>query len=136
VPSASFVPCIEQLPAGWAVPSFRIQRGVTEFSLLSDRDPGHAVQVRLGPTCDLAGATPTTPRAPGVRSYLHLSSIDPRYVGTLYDVFPGGCVTYRFDLQRGPHIAVIQEFEQAVALMSRHQLRLLLHQKLGLGLDP
>jgi hypothetical protein len=71
-----------------------------------------------------------------VRSYLRLSSIDPRYAGSLYDLFPGGCVSYAFDLPRGPHIAVIQEFEQAVALISRHQLRLQLHQKLGLDLDP
>jgi hypothetical protein len=113
-----------------------VQRGFTEFALLSDRAAGHAVQVRLAPTCDLAGATPTTSRTAGVRSSLHLTSIDPRYAGTLYDVFPGGCVSYRFDLQRGPHIAVIQEFEQALALMSRHQLRLQLHQKLGLDLGP
>jgi hypothetical protein len=114
----------------------QIHRGGTNFSLLSDRAAGHAVRVRLSPSCDLAGATPTDPRASGVRSYLQLTSINPRYAGTLYDVFPGGCVSYRFDLQRGLHISLIQDFESAVVLTSRHQLRLQLHQKLGLDLDP
>src|SRR5262249_8723523 len=79
VPGASFVPCIQQLPAGWAVHSLQIQRGGTDYSLLSDRAAGHAVRVRLASACDLAGATPTDRRAPGVRSYLHLTSINPRY---------------------------------------------------------
>jgi hypothetical protein len=136
VPTASFVPCLGQLPPGWAVSSLQVQRGVTDFLMQSDRASGHPVRVRLTMQCNLAGAVPTAPRAPGVRTYLRLRSIEPRYAGALYDEFPGGCVSYQFDVQRGPHIALIQDFESAVTLMSRQQLRLQLHQKFDLELDP
>ena len=135
VPGASFVPCLGQLPAGWSVESFSVGRGHTNFALLSDRAAGRAVAVRFQASCPLPGAVPTSSRGPGIRTYIRLDSIEPRYSGTLLDQFPGGCVTYRFDFQRGPHIPLVQDFENAVRLLSRHTLRLELHTKLGLELD-
>lgn len=135
VPSATFVPCLAQLPPGWSMESFSVQRGHTDFSLLSDRAAGRAVVVRFQATCPLAGAVPTTSRGPGIRTYIRLDSIDPRYSGTLLDQFAGGCVTYRFSFQRGSHIPLVQDFEDAVRLVSRHNLRLELRTKLGLELD-
>ncbi|HET9077000.1 MAG TPA: hypothetical protein VFN68_08705 [Acidimicrobiales bacterium] len=136
VPSAAYVPCVNDLPPGWSVPSFDVRRGSTQFALLSDRSQGHAVKVRLTGGCQTGRAEPTTSRGPGVQTFIRLSSIDPRYAGTLYDVFPGGCITYRFDLRRGPHIALMQEFEDSVMLMPRHQLQSELHTELGLQLQP
>ena len=135
VPGASFVPCLGQLPAGWSVESFSVDRGHTSFALLSDRAAGRAVAVRFQASCPLPGAVPTTSRGPGIRTYIRLDSIDPRYSGTLLDEFPGGCVTYHFDFQRGAHIPLVQDFENAVLLLPRHTLRLELHTKLGLELD-
>ena len=60
----------------------------------------------------------------------------PRFAGTLYDVFPGGCVSYQFDFGSGSQIALMEQFEQAVDLYPRQQLRLVLKQKLGVELDP
>ena len=45
-------------------------------------------------------------------------------------------MTYNFDFARGPHIALTEEFQASVALMSRAELRFGLHKKLGLDLDP
>jgi hypothetical protein len=135
VPTASFVPCIDQLPPGWSVPVFRVGRGQTAFSLLSDRAGGRSVAVRFDQTCQSTGSVPTTSRAPGVHTSVRIESIDPRYSGTLYDTFPGGCVAYEFDFKRGPHISLMEEFENTVHLVSRNSLRLQLHTKLGLQLD-
>jgi hypothetical protein len=135
VPSASFVPCIEQLASGWKSTSFKAVNGHSRFVLVPSAAGGGPVPVELLPGCDIAGAPPTTPRAPGVRTYRRLESITPRYRGTLYDVFPGGCVTYHFDFVRGPHIALTEDFETSVALMSRTELRFALHKNLGLTLD-
>jgi len=114
VPTAGYVPCVEELPAGWQVTEFGTARGGTDFSLLSDRADGRPVEVRLAPRCSVAGASPQPPRTAGARTYLRLRSITPRYAGTRVDVFPGGCVAYRFDFARGPHIALMDDLLAAV----------------------
>ncbi len=136
VPTASYVPCVVSLPVGWSSRVAVVRNGETQFSLLSDRAEGHAVQVRLTRWCSARKAVPVAARVPGVRSYLHLASIDPRYAGTAYDEFSGGCVTYSFDFERGPHIALVQEFQAAVSLVPRHELALRLRDQLGLELGP
>jgi len=136
VPSASYVPCIRALPPGWDTSGFDPTQDGTGFLLNSDRSPGRPVTVRLAATCDVRGASPSPSRAPGVLTYTRLDSISPRFAGTLYDVFPGGCVSYQFDFGSGSQIALMEQFEQAVDLYPRQQLRLVLKQKLGVELDP
>lgn len=136
VPSASYLPCLNGLPEGWRVTRFDVARGHTRMSLLSDRASGRAVRVELAGGCEVGMATPGTPRAAGVRSYTVLRSITGRYAGTLYDVFPGGCVSYRFDFDRGPHIALMEQLDGAVGLGPRRELRLALHDQFGVELDP
>jgi hypothetical protein len=136
VPQASFVPCIQQLASGWKSSSFKAVSGHARFVLVPSAVGGRPVPVQLVGGCSVSNAPPTTPRAPGVRTYRHLESIAPRYKGTLYDVFPGGCVTYDFDFARGPHIALTEDFQDSVGLMSRAELRFGLRKKLGLTLDP
>ena len=136
VPSASYVPCIRALPPGWDTSGFDPTQDGTGFLLNSDRSPGRPVTDRLAATCDVRGASPSPSRAPGVLTYTRLDSISPRFAGTLYDVFPGGCVSYQFDFGSGSQIALMEQFEQAVDLYPRQQLRLVLKQKLGVELDP
>lgn len=136
VPTASYVPCLAELPAGWSVTRFDAARGGTAFELLSDRADERPVTVRLGRRCSTANASPEPPRTAGGRTYLRLGSISPRYAGTLLDVFPGGCVTYRFDFARGPHLALMEELLASVDLLPRRQLRLELRRDLDLELDP
>jgi hypothetical protein len=105
VTGTAYVPCITQLPPGWSTSEFDPASGGTSFTLNSDRSPGRPVTVRLAAKCQTGGASPSPPRAPGVLSYTRLTSISPGFAGTLYDVFPGGCVSYQFDFTQGPHIA-------------------------------
>ena len=135
VSSSSYLPCIVELRAGWSARDFEPRSGRTRFALVSDRDPAHAVVVELAHSCDVRSASPTTPRADGVRTYLAVDSIAPRYAGTLSDVFPGGCVTYQFDFARGPHIALIDDFEHQIGLRSRRDLRLALHTEYRINLE-
>lgn len=136
VPSASYVPCIRQLPQGWTTSSFDPARGAMSFTLNSDRAPGRPVTVRLAAWCKPGAASSAPPRAPGVLTYTRLYSLSPRVTGRLYDVFPGGCVTYSFNFSLGQQISLMEEFEFAVGLYSRQQLRLILKQELGVELDP
>jgi hypothetical protein len=136
VASSSYVPCISELPQGWTSGQLHIRDGQTRFALHSDRSAGHPVRVQLDPTCAVGAAPPIAPRTPGGRTYLALRAIEPRYVGTMYDIFPGGCVSYRFDFERGVHIALMAQLQSAVGLVPRHQLSLEMRKQFGMRLDP
>lgn len=92
--------------------------------------------VRLTATCQTTDASPSPARAPGVFTYTRLSSISPRFADTLYDVFPGGCVSYSFDFASGSQIALMEQFQDPVGLYPRQQLKLVLKQERGVELDP
>jgi hypothetical protein len=134
VPSSSYVPCITELPEGWTSGQLQIRNGQTRFALHSDRSAGHPVQVQLDGSCPIGRATPIAPRTPGGRTYLSLRGIDPRYAGAMYDIFPGGCVRYRFDFERGTHIALMAQLQSMVGFLSRQQLRLAVRRQLGVRL--
>jgi hypothetical protein len=136
VPSASYLPCIRDLQPGWTTSGFDTAQDGTSFMLNSDRSPGQPVTVQLTPACRTSGASPSPARAPGVLTYTRLDSIRPRFAGRLYDVFPGGCVTYTFDFSKGSQIALMEQFKAAVGLYPRQQLRLALKQELGVELNP
>ena len=136
VPSASWVPCLGELPAGWRTTAFDARDGRTRLRLLSDRSGGRPVDVVLQARCDVDGATPVAPRAEGVRNYLRLRSVAPTYAGSAYDVFPGGCVRYEFAFPRGPHIPLLDELAGAVRLVPRRELRLDVSEEVGVELDP
>jgi hypothetical protein len=135
VPGAAYIPCIRQLPPGWSASAFDPARGRTRFTLTSDLAPTTPVVVQLAAACKIDGATPSSSRAAGVQTYTRLPSISPRLVGSLYDVFRGGCVSYSFSFDRQQY-ALIGQFESAIGLYSRQQLRLTLKRKLGVELDP
>jgi len=136
VPGAAYLPCLRDLQPGWTAVGFTPSQAGTSFLLDSDRSPGRPVTVRLTASCRITGASPSPARAPGVLTYTRLESIRPRFAGQLYDVFPGGCVTYTFDFSHGSQIALTEEFEAAVGLYPRQQLRLVLKRKLGVELNP
>ncbi|HET6795103.1 MAG TPA: hypothetical protein VFH45_11700, partial [Acidimicrobiales bacterium] len=136
VPSAAYVPCISGLAAGWSATGLRVTDGATRFDLVSDRDADHPVHVSLLPRCDTADATPIAPRAAGARSGIRLTSVSPRYAGTMTDVFAGGCLTYVFDFERGPHIPLMSEFASSVSLFPRQDLGVELRRIMGVTLGP
>ena len=133
VPTASYVPCVASMPAGWRSRDFRAESGEATFQLVSDR-ASQPVEVELRVSCRIGHTTPIAPRADGARTYVRLDSIAPQYAGTLYDVFPGGCVTYRFDFQQRrahPAHGGLPGFHR---LFSRHELRLRLERDTGVRL--
>ncbi len=136
VPTAGYLPCLLNLPPGWQSSDFRVEDGRTRARLSSDRAAGHPVIIELRSGCQVRSATPLPARTPGGRSYLQLRSTDPRYAGRLFDVFPGGCVSYEFDFERGPHIALMADLQAAVGFVARRQLRLDLRRRLGVELGP
>lgn len=136
VPTASRVPCVAEIPVGWNFDSLDVDSGLARFWLDSDRAGLRAAEIELVESCDTSGATAVDPEEDGAARYQRLSSLSPRFIGTTYDVFEGGCVVYRYELVHGPHIALYQELHEAVALFPRRALRDDLREDLGLDLDP
>jgi hypothetical protein len=128
VPTASQLPCVELLPAGWSVSDIFVRNGRVRFSLDSDRVGTRAVEVVLQQFCTL-GKAPKVTRVPsdhpGTRRYQEVISIQPgeRYQGAVYYLFPGGCVTYRLDFRSDEQARPLGEVTLALGFVAREALR-------------
>jgi hypothetical protein len=125
VPTASQLPCIELLPAGWSVSDIFVRNGRARFSLDSDRVGTHAVQVELERFCTLGKVTRVPSDHPGTRRYQEVISIEPgtRYRGAVYYLFPGGCVTYRLDFRSDEQARPLTEVSLALGFVPRDAVR-------------
>ena len=125
VPTASQLPCIELLPAGWSVSDIFVRNGRVRFSLDSDRVGMHAVQVVLEQFCTLGNVTRVPSDHPGTRRYQEVISIEPgrRYRGAVFYLFPGGCVTYRLDFRSDEQARPLTEVSLALGFVPRDTLR-------------
>lgn len=57
VDTAEYVPCLNDLKAGWSYEDLIPARGKSRFWLNSDRIGGHFLEVTLTPSCDVGSAT-------------------------------------------------------------------------------
>jgi membrane-associated phospholipid phosphatase len=100
VPTASFVPCLKPLPAGWYFGGLSVHDGSSRFFLNSDVVGPHVVEVTLSKSCDTSRAS-EIPGQTGIRSYTHIGPLpkgqsSPAHTDSY--VFKGGCITHRFHL--------------------------------------
>jgi hypothetical protein len=58
VDTAEYVPCLNDLKAGWSYEDLVPERGKSRFSLDSDRIGSHFLEVTLTASCDVGAATP------------------------------------------------------------------------------
>ena len=125
VPSASQLPCVELLPAGWTVSDIFVRNGRVRFALDSDRVGARAVEVVLERFCTLGRVTRGPSDHPGTRRYQEVISIQPgkRYQGDVYYLVPGGCVTYRLDFRGDEQARPLGEVSNALGFVPRDALR-------------
>jgi hypothetical protein len=139
VPTASFVPCLRTaLPLGWSFHHLAVRDGTASFWLNSDRDGQQAIEVRLDPSCDTAGATQIPSDREGMDRFERVWLTTPSFEGERYYVFDGGCLTVVFELTgegRGEPLALAT---QAVGVVSREDLGAQVHEDSDgrLSLDP
>lgn len=125
VPSATFLPCVADLPAGWLVTGARFERGSYTAWLDSDRAGIHAVRIRLTRTCDVSRAVevPFVDAPSGVRAYERPIALSPRFIADRYVTFEGGCVTYAFNFGPSAPASLALEVQQSFDLVSRGTIR-------------
>jgi tRNA A-37 threonylcarbamoyl transferase component Bud32 len=143
VPSASLVPCVSSLPAGWRLvdasegPSPSAARNGWSRFTLAKYLVGF-LDVRLSATCDLTGATRRPSDQPGAQRYERTQQGSSGPAATWYTVSPGGCVTAQLDGTGAADPALATEASSIVELTTRHALQQALEQRSGgrLQLDP
>ena len=138
VPSAAFLPCIAALPSGWTAVNGEIASGRASFELNSGSLAGgsgvrirfvlgqsaqlQTVTITLTATCNIAGARQIPFDQPGMRRFERPPSLVLGYSDVRYDVFPGGCVTYRFVLGPGASPVLATTVGSVVAFIPRSEL--------------
>jgi hypothetical protein len=137
IPSATYVPCIAHFPVGWTFGGSEAASGLFRFWLDSDRAGPQAVEVILERTCDTRGAVevPSPPGVPlEVQRFEKPLSLRPRFALDRFDVFPGGCVMYRFEFVAGAPPALVFEVNEALGFVPRSLGVRILREEIGLEL--
>ncbi|SEL31543.1 hypothetical protein SAMN04515665_11121 [Blastococcus sp. DSM 46786] len=138
VPSAGWVPCLEAMPLGWDLAGLEADETSARFWLDSDRDGVRALEVALTASCDTTAATEIPSEREGMRRWERVGQVSPRYVGTRYYVFAGGCVSVLFRLSGENRSEPLAVATQGIGAVTRDQVRAaVLDQTDGeLQLDP
>ncbi len=124
VPSATSVPCLSSLPAGWTLGGVRIRSRRSSFWLNSDRAGRHAIEASLlrPGDCDVTHATQVPSDQVGARRFEEAERLPPQLTSTRYYLFPGGCVIYRFRFGAEASGSLVLVANAALALEPRTRL--------------
>jgi hypothetical protein len=125
VPTATLLPCVESLPTGWRVSDVFIRNGRARFTLDSDRAGPRAVTVVLERFCNVPRVTRVPSDEPGTRRYEAIGPVRPGvgFTGSRFYLFPGGCVTYRFQFIGEERAASLGAATLALSFVSRDAVR-------------
>jgi membrane-associated phospholipid phosphatase/tRNA A-37 threonylcarbamoyl transferase component Bud32 len=144
VPSASLVPCVPSLPAGWrfvntsegATTPSAARNGWSLFTL-AKYEVGSLV-VRLSATCDTTGAIPQPSDQPGAQRYERTDQSGSGPAATWYTVFSGGCVIAQLQWTSAADAGVATEARSIIDFTTRQALQQALEQRSGgrLHFDP
>src|SRR5215208_2827467 len=120
VPTASLVPCVELLPAGWTLGDVVVGNGRSRFTLTSDR--GGVLVAELSASCDLAGAAELTSERAGARRFLRIERNAAGVAMTRAYTCPGGCVTQRLVAPEASRQQLAGESSSALGFTTRDDL--------------
>jgi membrane-associated phospholipid phosphatase/tRNA A-37 threonylcarbamoyl transferase component Bud32 len=143
VPSASLVPCVPSLPAGWRFVGLSensrpsaARNGWSLFTL-AKYQVGSLV-VRLSATCDTTGATQQPSDQPRAQRYERTDHSGSGQAATWYTVFVGGCVTAQLDSTSAANAGFATEARSIIDFTTRQALQQALEQRSAgrLHLDP
>ena len=123
VRDATMIPCLTGLPVGWSFEKLEVEQNKARIELESDRAGKHALVVTLTRSCDTRGAVEIPSDEPHTERFENIERISPSYVGTRSYVFPGGCVTYRFQLGTSRPSVYLNEATLMVGFIPRAELR-------------
>lgn len=119
VPSATLVPCLRAVPAGWSFTVAEVRDGEARMSLTTATFTG-SVDLTFTPSCETGEAVEVVP-APGEEAATVLQapdSLDPLR-GTRYVVFEGGCATAAYSFPTDMPASQALEADRAFSFVPR-----------------
>jgi hypothetical protein len=136
VPTATSLPCIASLPAGWELGGVSVGHDHAAFWLDSDLGGQRAVEASLRPRehCSVADAVEVPSDEVGMRRYEQPERLPPNLLSTRYYLFDGGCVTYRFSLAGDADASLMLAADNALTFQPRATLVDYVNSQTGLRL--
>jgi membrane-associated phospholipid phosphatase len=136
VTSATKLPCIASLPAGWHFGGVHVTSNRSTLWLNSDEGGERAVEATLEPRkeCDVTGTTPVPSDEAGTTRYEDPQSLRPDLRTTRHYLFPGGCITYRFAFTGEASSSLLFEADQALRFQPRQEIVESVSRRAGLNL--
>ena len=136
VPSATLLPCVASLPAGWNFGGVHVKLGRSTLWLDSDIGGSKAVEVNLqsNSECDVAASMRVPTDEIGTERFERPISLRPDLHSTRYYLFPGGCVTYRFAFTDQADASLLFDADQALAFLPRERIVDAVRENAGLDL--
>ena len=131
VPSASLVPCLRSLPAGWTLSGTTVNNGRSVLTLDNDRAGAGAMVIRLAASCDPTGASQVLSEQPGVRRLMLIHALAPMFSATRFDLFAGGCVTTRMTAPVASRAEITSEASLILGYATRQALQQALEERSG-----
>jgi tRNA A-37 threonylcarbamoyl transferase component Bud32 len=124
VPSATLVPCIAALPAGWELERTAIRHERATFWFDSAVAGRRAAQATLRPegTCDTEGASLVPTDVEGAERYERPEQLLPTLETTRIYIFDGACVTYTLSFDQPATSALLFEADQILSFQPRQLL--------------
>ena len=122
VPSATLVPCLGPLVAGWTFANVAVNDGRSLITLDHDQAGSGALEIRLSATCSTADTIETSSAHPGVRRYQRIEHSEATYSAVWHDQFAGGCVTSRLDSTANLQNGLTNEVRDMLGFISRQTL--------------
>ena len=138
VRSATWVPCLEGMPLGWHFADMEVENGSARFWLDSERHGERAIEVLLTERCDTEGASEIPSDRAEMRRLERVTAVHPRYEGTRFYLFEGGCITVLFTVSGEDRSEPLAVATQGLGAVPRSELRELVREQSDgrLELDP
>jgi tRNA A-37 threonylcarbamoyl transferase component Bud32 len=121
VPTATAVPCIAALPAGWSFAGAIARDGEARFWLNSDRAGDRAVTVTLAGSCDTSSARPVSTDEAGTQRFDNDAAAPSGGPDRFYRL-PGGCVTYDYSAPARTDPELTAAADGALSFLPRNDL--------------
>jgi hypothetical protein len=94
VPTASLLPCVLTLPAGWRLTGVTAERGSSTYRFGNDRAGDSSLRATLAASCRLEGATEVDAPDSRIRRFQRVPS-GTGFETSWQDALPGGCLHVR-----------------------------------------
>jgi hypothetical protein len=136
VPSATLVPCIAALPAGWELERSEIHHDRATFWFDSDVAGRHAAEATLRPAgeCEVGDATVVPTDVVGAERYERPTQLRPNLETTRLYLYDGGCVEYTLSFDTPGTSALLFETDQILSFEPRESLVAEVDRQTGLDL--